>query len=345
MRKLATIRVIEDLQPIPDADAIEVATVGGWKVVVKKGEFKVGELAVYIEVDAWVPTELAPFLSKGKEPREYEGVKGERLKTVKLRGQISQGLLLPIDTIAQLGPEHGAGFPCAVNLTQEGFDLTEALSIKLWEAPIAACLAGQVKSTFPCYIPKTDQERIQNLKKHIEHYRSEGATFEVTEKLEGSSMTVFIDTEGEFCVCSRNMNLKETEGNTFWETARRERLEYALRSLPGRYAIQGELIGPGIQGNIYGLKEHQFHVFDIYDITKGLYLTPLERWHMVHSAGLRHVPRISPCWSIRGMEEMLDMAQCASALADTLAEGLVWKHNQKDFSFKVISNAYLLKGK
>lgn len=96
-RKLASIRRIADIQPIEGADAIEVATVDGWKLVVKKNEFKVGDLAVYLEIDSWVPHELAPFLSKGQEPREYNGVKGERLRTIKLRGTTSQGLLLKLE--------------------------------------------------------------------------------------------------------------------------------------------------------------------------------------------------------------------------------------------------------
>ena len=99
MRKLASIRRIDDIQPIEGADAIEVATIDGWKVVVKRGEFTVGDLAVYLEIDSWVPHELAAFLSKGKEPREYNGVKGERLRTVKLRGTTSQGLLLKIEDV------------------------------------------------------------------------------------------------------------------------------------------------------------------------------------------------------------------------------------------------------
>jgi RNA ligase (TIGR02306 family) len=100
MRKLATIRVIDGIQPIQGADAIECAVVGGWKVVVKKGEFLVGESALYLEIDSWVPHELAPFLTKGDEAKEFEGVKGNRLRTVKLRGQISQGLLLPLAAIS-----------------------------------------------------------------------------------------------------------------------------------------------------------------------------------------------------------------------------------------------------
>ena len=115
-RKLATVRCIDSIDPIPGADAIEVATVGGWKTVVaKKDGFKAGDLAIYCEVDSWIPTELAPFLSKGNEPREYNGVKGERLRTIKLRGTLSQGLILPM---TGQNP-----------LLREGDDLTEFLGI------------------------------------------------------------------------------------------------------------------------------------------------------------------------------------------------------------------------
>lgn len=96
-RQLVSVRTISELKPIPGADLIELAVVDGWQCVVKKGEYAVGDLALYFEIDSWVPHDIAPFLSKGKEPREYKGVKGERLRTVKLKGQISQGLLLPIN--------------------------------------------------------------------------------------------------------------------------------------------------------------------------------------------------------------------------------------------------------
>ena len=104
-RKLATIRKIDDIGPIEGADAIEVATVGGWKVVIKKDEYQVGDLAIYCEIDSWIPTDLAPFLSKGKEPRTYNGIKGEKLKTAKLRGVCSQGLLLKLDSVFALSTE------------------------------------------------------------------------------------------------------------------------------------------------------------------------------------------------------------------------------------------------
>ena len=104
MRKMATVRVIDSILPIPDADSIECAVIGGWKVVTKKGEYQPGDLAVYCEIDSWIPHELAPFLSKG-EPKEYNGVKGERLRTVRLRKQLSQGLLLPYSILGMIGSE------------------------------------------------------------------------------------------------------------------------------------------------------------------------------------------------------------------------------------------------
>ncbi len=104
---MATIRRIDEIRPIEGADAIEAAVVGGWVVVIKKGEFKAGDLAVYLEIDSWVPHEIAPFLSKGQEPREYNGVKGERLRTVKLRGTTSQGLLLKLEDCFDIVYENG----------------------------------------------------------------------------------------------------------------------------------------------------------------------------------------------------------------------------------------------
>ena len=155
-RMMAWIAKIDEVQKHPNADSLDICTVGGWKCVTKLGEFKQNDLAVYVSIDSWIPTELAPFLSKGTEPREYNGVKGERLRTVKLRGQLSQGLLLPCEVI----PDDG----CRETV---GPDVTELLGIQKWEAPVPAQLAGQVKGNFPTAVPKTDQERVQNLKKEV----------------------------------------------------------------------------------------------------------------------------------------------------------------------------------
>ena len=330
-RKMATIRRIDEIRPIEGADAIEAAVVGGWVVVIKKGEFKAGDLAVYLEIDSWVPHEIAPFLSKGQEPREYNGVKGERLRTVKLRGQVSQGLLLP------------------VTLTfwrDEGTNVTDSLGIQKWEAPIPAQLAGDVEGVFPTVVPKTDQERIQNLTEELKTWQSNSAfTWEVTEKLDGSSMTVFVhgDREG---VCSRNWALKETAGNTLWAVARREQLIEKVRQTGRNLALQGELIGEGIQGNAYNVKGQDFRLFDIYDIDRGEYLGPVERRVFAETHGIKHVPVIATEMVIEEwVTGLLTMADGVSVLnPKTNREGLVFKCNTFGGpSFKAISNRWLIK--
>lgn len=341
MRKLATIRTIDALTPIDGADAIECATIGGWKVVVKKGEFNVGDRAVYCEIDSWIPTELAPFLSKGKEPRVFEGIRGERLRTVKLRGQLSQGLLLNLDLAI---PQ--------TNSFAEGDDVSELLNIVKWEMPMNAQLAGMARGNFPSLIPKTDQERAQNMVKEIVSANEAGMRYEITEKLEGSSMTVYL-IDGEFGVCSRNLDLKETEGNAFWQVARRDGIEEKMRNETDEnwdFAIQGELIGPGIQGNIYNLKEVEFRVFDVYDITNGCYLNPLPRRELIDSMRLKHVPVLVSAGSlydtlgITDIPQLLKFAEGKSVMGmiGCEREGLVFKEISGGMTFKVISNKYLL---
>ena len=337
MRKMATIRTIDELRPIEGADAIECATIGGWKVVVKKGEFAVGDRAVYCEIDSWIPTKIASFLSKGKEPREFEGIRGERLRTVKLRGQLSQGLLLNLDDVI---PQ--------TNSFVEGEDVSELLGIVKWEMPMNAQLAGMAKGNFPSEIPKTDQERAQNLVAEIRAAAESGTEYEGTEKLEGSSMTVYL-IDGEFGVCSRNLDLKETEGNTFWQVARRDGIEAKIRSLFGdkNVAVQGELIGPGIQGNIYKLREPEFRVFDIYDVFGGAYLSPMFRRALVEEMGLLHVPVLHTDWNLGtgSVEEILKFAEGKSVMGDITGperEGIVFKEVRGGMSFKAISNKYLL---
>lgn len=344
MRKLATIRKIDELRPIAGADAIECAVIGGWTAVVKKGEFNVGELAVYLEIDSWVPTSLAPFLSKGKEPREYNGVKGERLRTVKLRGQLSQGLLLPMRGFDAYF--EGAG----KNLFNEGDDVSGMLGIQKWEMPMNAQLAGMARGNFPAEIPKTDQERVQNLKHEIAHAAANGLQFEVTEKLEGSSMTVYL-IRGEFGVCSRNLDLKETADNTFWQVARRDGIEEKMRAVDEHwdFAIQGELIGPGIQGNIYKLTAPEFRVFDVYNIQTGSHLRPAPRRELIERMGLKHVPVMlsDKDLGVGSIEEILEWADAKSVMGDITGpwrEGIVFKETNGGMTFKAISNKYLLKG-
>jgi RNA ligase (TIGR02306 family) len=337
MRKLATIRKIDALRPIPDADAIECAVIGGWTAVVKKGEFEAGDLAVYCEIDSWIPHALAPFLSKGKEPRVFDGIAGERLRTMKLRGQLSQGLLLSryvaLDKIGEI---------------QVGQDVSELLGIVKYEAPIPAQLAGEVKGMFPGWIQKTDQERIQNLKEELEHWKVEKHLWEITEKLDGSSMTVYL-RDGEFGVCSRNLELKPNPNNSLWKVAIRNNLEGKLRAAGRDIALQGELIGEGIQGNPYKIRGQEFYLFDVYDIDRACYFTPDERKALAIEHNINHVPIFGTYETneLTSIDLLLQYAEGNSVIGNiggTTREGLVFKSQDKQCSFKAISNKFLLKG-
>ena len=337
-RKMATIRKIDELRLIPDADSIETAVIGGWTVVVKRGEFAVGDLAVYCEIDSWIPTHLAPFLSKNREPLEFDGIKGERLRSVRLRKQLSQGLLLPMSCLTNFGAD-----------LWEGADVSETLGIVKYDAPVSAQLAGDAVGLFPGWIPKTDQERIQNLTTELAEWRTQDLTWEVTEKLDGSSMTVFVRDEEEG-VCSRNLQLRENATNTMWQVSRREQIIEKIRASGRNLAIQGEIIGEGIQGNRYKVRGQQFLVFDIYDIDAGRYLTPAERITFVAKLDIKHVPVLRSAFSIEAQKvnDLLFTAEGVSALCGVDGperEGLVFKCNSSQVSFKVISNSFLLREK
>lgn len=337
MRKLATIRNIDALRPIPDADEIECAIIGGWTVVVRKGEFKVGDAAIYCEIDSWIPNEIAPYLSKGQEPREFDGIKGERLRTRKLRGQLSQGILLNYQEFPNVVEAFNETQPAS----NEPFDVTALLGIRKYEPPIPAQIAGEVRGLFPGFMPKTDQERIQNL---TEEYREWGElTWEITEKLEGTSMTVYV-TDDDTGVCSRNLNLRETENNTLWQVAHRDQIITAIVDSGKNLAIQGELVGEGIQSNIYKLRGQSFYVFDIYDIKGGKYLTPVERRNFCELNQLLHVPVLATDAPTQPYDIILPGAEGKSVLNElTEREGIVYKCNEKETSFKAVSNKFLLK--
>jgi RNA ligase (TIGR02306 family) len=332
MRKLATIRTIAEIRPIENADAIELAIVDGWQAVVKKGEFSVGDNIIYLEIDSWVPHSLAPFLSKGRDPREYNGVPGEVLRTMRLRGALSQGLILPMSVL---------GFPVIDN--DGSGDVTEVLGIQKYEREQSAQLAGITRGSFPSFIPKTDQERVQNLKRELVDWQDQGIEWEVTEKLDGSSMTVYRYND-DVGVCSRNLNLKEDDNNTFWKTAINQQLIETLTHAGVNYALQGELVGPGIQGNRYGLDNHQFFLFDVYDIDRGEYLAPADRRQWADAFNIHHVPILEHDLFTPTIPDALAMAEWESFRGSKTREGIVFKSLCGKRHFKAISNKFLLKG-
>lgn len=348
MRKLATIRKITAIDPIPNADAIEVATVDGWKAVVKKGDFKVGDVVVYLEIDSWVPQEIAPFLIKG-DPKFYNGVAGERLRTLTLRGQLSQGLILPYDILSgrlDFGDFVRLGDP---TYPATNWDVTDELGIQKWEAPFNADLAV---GPWPTEIPKTDQERLQNLVREFLEWRTQPIDWEVTEKLEGQSGQFYLSSyDGAFKALSRNVNLKQDGNSSFWNVAGRYNIAEKLKSQGLQdLALQGEVVGPGIEGNIYGLKEYDFYLYDVYDAKVGKKLKSEARLELADRLGLKHVPVINKKLRLGRddtVEHMLNYADGVSELNYKVArEGLVWKSlMDPNISWKVISNEYLKKQK
>lgn len=338
MRKLVTIRTVSNIRPIPDADAIECASVDGWSVVVKKNEFQIGDACVYFEIDSFLPLSDARFAFLEKNKIVWNEKTGIRLRTIKLRGQISQGMILPLNKFPELA-EHSKS---------REMDFSEMLGIEKWESVIPASLSGEVEGAFPAFIRKTDQERIQNLTEILSTEAKE--EFEVTIKLDGSSMTVFHNA-GVSGVCGRNWWIRESESNSLWRVARQNQLLTALTAYGRNLALQGEIIGEGIQGNPEKLRGHDFYLFDIFDIDAGKYLGRAERQQALATlralgATVHEVPWLENI-TLEGfggdVSKVLDYAEGGSLNPATSREGVVFKRLDGSMSFKAISNTYLLK--
>jgi RNA ligase (TIGR02306 family) len=345
LRKLASIRVISDIQPIEGADAIELAIVDGWKVVVAKNVgHQIGNKVVYCEIDSFLPIEPEfEFLRKTSFKKMGE-VEGFRLKTIKLRGQLSQGLLIPLDdAIEVMKRRNGEVY---TEMLEVGKDVSQLLGIQKYEPPIPAELAGKVKGLFPSFLRRTDEERVQNLKTEYEEWKNSDKTFYVTEKLDGSSATFYIKDD-VFGVCSRNLELLETEGNTFWKVARELDLETKMREFGGNFSLQGELVGPGIQGNPYKLNKPTVKFFNVFDIDMGEYL-PLDKFKfIVEHLGLETIPILDEDFKLPdSVDELLAYAENKSVLNPNFdREGVVIRSTDRTVSYKAISNKFLLNKK
>lgn len=329
MRKLATIRTINDLKPIEGADTIELATIDNWKVIIKKG-LTIGSKIVYFEIDSFLP--IRPefeFLRKSCYKKLADGSEGFSIRTIKLRGIISQGLCIPINELPIIADK------------KLGDDVSEILGVVKYEPPIPAQLKGVAKGLFPSFLRKTEEERIQNLSNEYKEYLASGLSFYATEKLDGSSATFFIK-DGEFGVCSRNLELKETSNNTLWKIARLLNIEEKLKTLSFNACIQGELIGEGIQSNLYHLKGQDVRFFNLFNIDTYNRLPFSELKTFCDKYDLRTVPIVDIVLP-DSIDELLLLAEGESKLYKTEREGLVIRSVESTISFKVISNKFLLK--
>lgn len=359
MRKLASVRKIKDVVPIEGADAIELVKIDDWQCVSKKGEFVPGQLCVYFEIDSFLPVrEEFEFLRKssfkkmGDEP-------GFRIKTIRLRGQLSQGLALPVPIFFDqfVGSKYDEGQDLR-EFFLPGVDLTALLGVQKYEPPIPAELGGMVKGNYPGFIPKTDQERCQNIGDNIFGVQKE-STYEETIKLDGTSFTGYRRGD-ETGVCSRNWELQINEsnaGNSFVRMFVDSGLRDALTKFSRNYAVQGELMGPGIQQNREALRSIKLFIFDIFDIDAQQYVLPEDRHALmkelyangVDPAMVDHVPILAvgvtlADLGITNVSDLLNRAEGPS-LVHAVREGNVYKKMDGTFSFKAISNIFLLKEK
>jgi RNA ligase (TIGR02306 family) len=334
MRHLVTRRCVTALDNIPEADLIEVATVDGWQVVVRKNDFVPGQEVLYCEIDSFIPETDSrfAFLMNSGVRTTVDGRRGHVLRTRKLRGQVSQGLILSLED-----------FPEIVEADAD-VDLADLLGFELWEPPLPSG-SNEIIGPFPSFLDKTDESRWQNLTP--EELRAALAYEEifVTEKLDGSSCSVFVDNDHNLHVCGRNWELSQDSDFFKIVSASPVGQWFIEYGVPGWY-IQGEVYGEGVQGNPLAVKGRHFKVFTFRNVNYRL--TP-DAWPPVLKEA--SVPILGLV--LDTPVEVVDILPLVDGLKsainpDRLAEGVVvrgYQHGIEKASFKVNSNSYLLKQK
>lgn len=373
-RKLVSFRTLLDVIPHTNADNLEIALVDGWKCLVKKGDFKKGQRVIYFEIDSLIPISGEfEFLRKYAYVtktwmKDFLGVEeGFRIKTVKLRGELSQGLVIPV--------------PEDLLDKDNNYDLTEHYKVLKYESPILqkynVSYTGNARGKFPAFFPKTGETRIQN--KFTAVQENKDRMYEVTRKYHGMSISFYAKLEDNLSlfqrakltlanwfgitvkpmyrlgVCSHNVGLDLSKAdNVFVEFANNSGimdllLRYVTRhkDLP-ELALQGEICGPGIQDNHHGLDEITVYIFNIFDIKNQRYLLPVERANLFEeivpdSNSLIKEALVEFYTTVgdRTVDEIIKLGEFTLPSGKP-NEGFVWKAMTVDFSFKAISNEFLL---
>lgn len=281
-KPLAYIVKIKDIREIPGADRIELATVMDYTVVVKKNEYKPGDLGLYVEVDSLLPddAEKYPFF-------EFLRDKKFKIKSMKLGkfGVISQGILFKPSDIGLSNVKVGQDYTQHFNITEIVLDEEEAgltnnkkdnwfirkLMRYKWFRDWRK--RHNVSETWSENFPaKSDEENVQKIYTEMyEKYAND--EWVATEKLEGQNITIYTEEVNDWFgrktkrvgVCSRTRELnKNGNGKSFWETVIREKFDEKIKQIPGEWWCRGEHIGPGIQKNIYNLPRTTVVFFDFY---------------------------------------------------------------------------------
>jgi len=373
MRNLATIQTIIALEPIQNRDRIELATILGWKTIVEKGKFKVGDTVIYCEIDSILPIHPAfEFLRQQCYSPKYNGF---RIRTMKMGNAYSQGIVFSLDVLNHFSKK---------TFTKIGTDVTDILQIRKYDPEFTIEVVKQKRNRFlqflfkfsiirklflpkkeskgwPIWLPKTDEIRIQNVPNILNEFKD--LKVFVTMKMDGQSATYAIKDD-KFYVCSRNIHHKTQHPCSYWNIAIRYNIEKQLRLLLTRsgimyknLAIQGEICGPGIQGNKYGFPELKFFVFSIYDIDKHEYVGKEEFDRLMSHLTLDTVQTLEYNIPISVIGTTVD--ECINTvkkLCNTsngfTNEGLVIRSMDgkpyidelgKQFSFKIINPDFLVK--
>jgi len=366
-RKLASIQTIKAIKPIEGADRIEVVQVLNWDCVARKGEYNIGDKVVYFEIDSLLPDIPAFEFLKGSSWSQK--LNKYKISTHKFRNQISQGLVIPIEQLRDLEIQINGELEFRdVHSYPEGEDLTELLKIEKYEPPVSNGSLGDIIQ-HEWYVPKTDEERIQVCAEEVlpKYVESEQDDWYATVKLDGTSCTAGLFDDA-FLIGGRNQFYKDENMYTLTVNKYGD-LKTKLENYKAIYGIyvvlQGELCGPGIQGNKLGLKEKEWFVFNAF-VSKtgknGSYVKCdlLRLLKLCEEFGLQHVPIIprEERYDFRVGDNVDKTVEKLLAYADTIkyrtyfedaspnqiAEGVVFRKDDMTYSFKVISNKYLLKG-
>lgn len=338
-RKLASVQYIHHITPIEGADRIECIHVLGWRCVANKGQFRVGDSCVYMEVDSFLPIcEQFEFL-RGNSYKKNEILgEGFRLKTMNFRGQISQGLVQPLSILPK-------------GDYQLGDDVTELLGIRKWEVEERVTNSGTVISDFPDGIPKTDELRIQSYPELINEFKRVPAYY-ITTKMDGTSVTMYRKDE-HFGICGRNYEYADDDKCAMWKYAHENHIPERMAELGiSNVAIQGEFCGAGIQKNRLKLVRPEWYVFTIIDLATHLRYPLNKMQKLCEKLQLEMVPieEEGGDFPYDRVEQLLERAkgQYASGMNK---EGIVIRPVEPVYSriiegplsMKVLNNDYLLK--
>ena len=388
-RRLVKIRKIDGIESIHGADFIVEAHIDGWSTVTKKDEFQIGDYCLFFEIDSFLPASdpRYSFLLKNGTKLDDDKIERIRLKTVKLKKVLSQGLALPLKDFPELNVLN------IEELYSTEYGVEQYLNVTKYERPEEKNGgAGNAKTAgdFPFFVPKTDLERIQSFyHKYQELYKD--VEFRPSLKMDGSSTTIafvhnesyfntkidniikeyneetekleekeiipypFKDHNGMILVCSRNLTLKYDNSTGFWKsiinTQVHEKLKQYCIQYDRQLAIQGEMCGPGVNGNWDKLSDYDLFVFHIWDIDKQEYLEDKEFQEICYDLKIQTVKQFPVIKAFSVYSTLNDFLKASEipSINNPIAEGIAYKSTKKVdgklIMFKVINNKYLLSEK